>query len=68
MGQIWMSWVLIVEADSVSLVVPSLPLCSFHRMTFPKRGDSFFKGSPGADFPSENLNQFSKVIGRRHIY
>lgn len=38
-----MSWVLqlIVEADPVPLAVPSLPLCSCDRMTFPKEETHF---------------------------
>lgn len=37
-------------------------------MTFPMKGDSFFKGCLGADMPAGTLTWFSKVICRRHFY
>lgn len=59
---------LMLEADPVHLVVPSLPLCSSDRVTCPMRGDSFFKGTPGADLSAGNIHQFSKGICGRHVH
>lgn len=71
LGEIGMSQVLqlIVEVDPVHLVIspPPLLLCLSDRMTFSKRGDSFFKGIQGADLPAGTLNQFSKIISRSYV-
>lgn len=46
----------------------SLPLCSSDRMTFPKRRDSFFKGTPGAALSAGTWHQSFEVICRRHAH
>lgn len=51
-----------------ALNILSIPLSSSDRVTFPKRGDSFFNGPPEVDLPARTPDKFSRVICRRHVH